>query len=298
MPLAGFSEMMKKALENEFAVGYFEAWNLDSLEAVLEAAQEARAPVLLGFGGMTVNQDWFEQGGMEYLAAMGRVAVKSSSIPVSFILNEVKTYQQCMQGMELGFNVVMMDSSSLSFEQNLTIHRKLVKAAHARSVDIQAELGHLPVGGYSSASSLTDPKQAGEFVRETNVDALAVSIGNVHILTRGEADVDLELLKRIRKEAGIPLVIHGGTGFPSDSIKDVIREGVTLFHVGSVLKMEYFRGIKSAVREIDEEKEDIQTVVGSRKKEDFTCQGKKRIRQKVKQLIELYGSWDKAQLFF
>jgi len=296
MPLIPFNIMMKKALEGGYAVGYFQAWNLDSLEAILQAGEESNAPILLGFGGTPVNQEWFDQGGLEYLSAMGRVAVNRSKVPVCFFLNEVKTLNQCLQGIELGFNVVMLDSSSFSFEDNLCLNKKLVKKAHVHEVAVEAELGQLPVAGHNSSFSLTDPKEAEIFIRETGVDALAVSIGNIHLLTGNEATINLNLLKSIHEKTTIPLVIHGGTGFPGKSIRDAIRLGVSLFHVGSSLKLEYFMGIKSYINKTTDQN-NIQLMVGSREKDDFTFEAKERIKKKVKEYIKLYKSEGKASQF-
>jgi len=296
MPLVPFSVMMQNALEGGYAVGYFQAWNLDSLEAILQAGEESNAPVLLGFGGTPLNQKWFDQGGLEYLSAMGRVAVKRSKVPVCFILNEVKTLNQCLKGIELGFNVVMLDSSSLSLKDNIHLNKELVEKAHLRDVAVEGELGQLPVADEDFPSSLTNPEESEIFVRETGVDALAVSIGNIHLLTEGEATINLDLLKSIQKKTGIPLVLHGGTGFPRKFINDAIRLGVSLFHVGSSLKLEYFRGIKSYINK-NPKSNNIQLMVGSREKEDFTFEAKQRIKKKVKEYIKLFGSKGKASWF-
>lgn len=296
MPMIPFKKMMDVALKNNFAIGYFQSWNQDSLEAVLEAGEESEAPIIIGFGGMPVNQDWFNQWGLSYYAAIGRSAVEKSKIPVSFILNETATYEQCIEGIKLGFNVVMLDSSSLPFEENMEINKKLVRLAHANGVAVEGELGHLPTAGRETPSSLTDPEEAREFVEKTKIDALSVSIGNIHILRKGKANIDLELLKRIRDAAKVPLVIHGGTGFPQDRVKDAIANGVAKFNIGTILKQEYFRGLKSSIEGISDDS-DIQIAVGSREKGDFTIEGKGRVKRKVMELIKLYNSSGKASLF-
>ena len=294
MPLIPFKKMLDVALRKKYAVGYFEAWNQDSLEAILSAGEETNSPLIIGFGSMTVNQDWFNDWGLEYFAAIGQVAVAKSKIPVCFILNEVKTYQQCIRGIELGFNVVMLDSSYLPFRDNLEITRKLVKIAHANKVAVEAELGQLPEAGKDSLASLTNPEEAKEFVHETKVDALSVSIGNVHLSTRGKANIDLRLLKKIKEASQIPLVIHGGSGFPPGLVKECINLGVAKFNVGTILKKGYYQGIRSSIRKIVDNPE-VQRVVGSRDRSDFTYEGKKRVKEKVKEMLRLYNSVEKSK---
>jgi fructose-bisphosphate aldolase class II len=296
MPLIPFPRLLHTARENNFAIGYFEAWNDDSLETVLEAAEQAVSPVVLGFGGLPVNQPWFNKWGLGFAAALGRFAADKSKVPVSLILNETKTFKQAAEGIELGFNVVMLDSSSRPFEKNLEITKKLVYVAHQRNVAVQAELGHLPVSGKETASTRTDPDEAAVFVQKTGIDALAVSVGNVHEMVSGTAEIDTALVEKIHVKTEVPLVIHGGTGFPSKAVPDVIRAGAALFHVGSILKLVYFEGLRTSVEAV-KLPIDIQRIVGSREREDLTSEGKLRLRQKVIELSELYGSAGKADLY-
>jgi ketose-bisphosphate aldolase len=289
MPLVPFAAMLAAALRGKYAVGYFEAWNWDSLEAILSAAEEADSPAILGFGAMTVNQAWCDAWGLEYFAALGRVAIAKSKVPACLILNETKTYDQCVRGLGLGFNVVMLDSSHLPFRENMEITGRLAAIAHARGVAVEAEVGRLPEAGGAAGGALTDPDEAAEFVRATQVDALAVSIGNVHLSTEREADVDLQRLRAIRERASVPLVLHGGSGFPQRLVRECVELGVAKFNVGTVLKKEYYLGIQSSVgSELDPSQ--VQRIVGSRDTTDFTYEAKRRVQQKVKQFLTLYGS--------
>jgi fructose/tagatose bisphosphate aldolase len=135
----------------------------------------------------------------------------------------------------------------------------------------------------------TDPEQAGAFVRATEVDALAVSIGNVHCATGGDPEIDLDLLKELRERTGVPLVIHGGSGFPPGLVNECIRLGVAKFNVGTILKKEYYAGIRTrATHEL--EGAQVQAVVGSRDSSDFTFEAKRRVRERVVELLGLYGA--------
>jgi ketose-bisphosphate aldolase len=294
MPLVPFGQMLGAALKGRYAVGYFEAWNEDSLWAILSAAEETSSPTIIGFGSMTVNQEWFDAWGLECCAAIGRVAAAKSKVPVCFILNEAQTYEQCLRGIELGFNVVMLDSAELPFDENVEITRKLVETAHAKRVGVEAELGHLPEAGKDAAGVPTDAEEARAFVQATGLDALAVSIGNVHCATGGEPEIDLGLLQELRERTGVPLVIHGGSGFPPGLVKECIKLGVAKFNVGTILKKEYYSGIRSRVtHELDGTQ--VQAVVGSRDPSDFTFEAKRRLGEKVVELLGLYGAVGRSQ---
>src|SRR4051794_18741376 len=112
MPLISMATALHHAVRFGYAIGYFEAWDSYSLEAVLEAAEEERSPVILGFGGMMADSAWLDNGGVDLLGAMGRVAAQRAHVPVSLLLNEAQTYEQALQGMEAGFNAIMLDTSA------------------------------------------------------------------------------------------------------------------------------------------------------------------------------------------
>ena len=210
-------------------------------------------------------------------------------MPVSFILNEVSTYAQVVRGIQAGFNVVMLDTSDLPYAENLRLTQQVVQTAHAVGVGVEAELGELPdasgeMGG--GAGRMTDPDEATRFVGETGIDALATSIGNVHTLTDGKAVIDLERLKAIHQAVAVPLVIHGGTGFPEEMIADVIELGVAKFNFGAILKQAYLDGLKDAVAALPSTVA-VHQVMGSRNNADVLQQGKVRVRQEVSRRIRL-----------
>ncbi|MGQ9625341.1 MAG: class II fructose-bisphosphate aldolase [Anaerolineae bacterium] len=289
MPLTSLKEILQDALKGGYAVGYFEPWDQYSMEAVIQAAEKMNSPVIIGCGGMMMDKEWFDRWGMEGMAALGRVLARRSKVPTALILNEVEAFEQIVRGLVWGFNAVMLDSSHLPYEENVRLTQKVVEVAHAVGADVEAELGHLPVGsGEGSESSLTDPEQAADFVARTGVDALAVSIGNVHILLEGKSEeLDFNRLAQIRQKVGVPLVIHGGTGFPDEAVRRAISLGVAKFNVGTVLKQAFLRGMAEA---LDETPEDAspQEVIGSRKESDIMAHARKRMRQEVERLITLY----------
>jgi ketose-bisphosphate aldolase len=290
--LVPFNDLLADAQAGGYAVGYFEAWDIYSLEAVLEAAEAEDSPVILGFGGVMMEPAWFDGGGLERLGALGLAATRTAEVPVSFILNEVTTFAQIVRGIRAGFNVVMLDTSELPYAENVRATRQVVHAAHAVGVGVEAEVGELPdasgeMGG--GAGRLTDPDEAARFVDETGIDTLAVSIGNVHTLTDGKATIDLDHLKAIHQAVPVPLVIHGGTGFPEELISDVIELGVAKFNFGAVLKQAFLDGLKDAVAALPSSVA-IHQVLGSRKNADVLEHGKARMRQEVSRRIRLMQS--------
>ena len=287
--LISFKQLLNDALSGGYAVGYFESWDVYSLEAVLEAAEAENAPVILGFGGVMMEPGWLDGGGLERLAALGLETARSAKVPVAFLLNEVTTFDQIQRGLRAGFNAVMLDSSALSYADNVQVTRQIVQVAHEVGAAVEAEFGELPdasgeMGG--GTGHLTDPAQAARFVDETGIDALAVSVGNVHTLTHGKAAVDWARLAAIHQAVSLPLVIHGGTGFPDEAIPQAIALGVAKFNYGTVLKRAFLEGVAAAVRSLPAEV-GYHQVVGSRKEADILQQGKVRMRDEVRRRIRL-----------
>jgi ketose-bisphosphate aldolase len=290
--------LLAKAQEGGYALGYFEAWDSYSLEAVIEAAETENAPVILGFGCVMVSETWLDAGGIEILGNIGLSLAERTHLPVALLLNEAHTYQQCLTGIQAGFNAVMLDTSAWQIESAIEQVRELVRVAHAQYVAVEAELGHLPdateQGIDASLASLTDPKEAAAFVERTGVDCLAVSIGNVHLLTHSLADIDLTRLAAIHEHTSVSLVIHGGTGFPPEAIPSAIRYGVAKFNVGTSLKQSFFNAIRESVL-ISGDNANIHDRVGSHREQDFLLAGKRSMQAKVQAYLQLYGSSGRAK---
>jgi len=288
--LVDFKELLAEALAGQYAVGYFEAWDMYSLEAVLDAAEMENAPVILGFGGVMVKPGWLDGYGLERLAALGLATAKSAKVPVAFILNEVSTFEQIVRGSHAGFNVVMQETSDLPYAENVRLTRQIVRMAHAVGVGVEAALGLLPDASGEpghETGQLTDPAEAARFVSETGIDALGVSVGNVHLLRQGQAMIDWERLAAIHRSVSIPLVLHGGTGFPDDGIARAIALGVAKVNVGTVLKEHFLAGLVEAIRALSDPV-DVHQVIGSRKEADVLEQGKLRMQAEVVRRIRLY----------
>jgi ketose-bisphosphate aldolase len=292
MPLVPLQRILGKARSDCYAVGYFEAWDACSLEAVLTAAEQESAPVVLGFGAMMVAGKWLESGGIEVLGSIGRLYAARSSVDVSLLFNEAHTLDQARRGIDAGFNAVMIDTHHWQTEDAIVAMRELCRVAHQSGVAVEGELGSpaeaTASGVDHSHASLTDPDEAARLVEETGVDCLAVSVGNVHILMDQEASIDMERLRSIHQRVDVPLVVHGGTSFPPAAVAPAIALGVAKFNVGTVLKHEFWAGLESAVRSADTHP-DLHQLLGSHKGSDVMAIAQERMTAKVRSLIQQYG---------
>jgi fructose-bisphosphate aldolase, class II len=290
MPLVPMSQMLAEAKRGGYAVCYCESWNLESFQAVLEAAEELKSPVIVGFnGGFLKHESRSKPETLAFYAGMG-LAIRESTVPVSFLLNESDDFDQIQKGIELGFNSVMVESHYLSYEDYRALVKRVVALAHARGVFVEGQIGELPNGweGPYEEGILTDPRLARSFVEETGVDALSVSIGNVHILTKGKASVNIEALQRIQAEVKVPLVIHGGTGFPANAAGEVISLGVTKFNFGTGLKQAYLAAIAKSLSAYKIPM-NPHFYLGMGGEQDILVAGREAVKSKAKELILQYG---------
>ena len=295
MSIVKLDELLARALKGKYAVGYFESWDQYSLEGAMEAAEESNSPAILGFGGAVTDPNWLDGSGIEELAALTVTLAERSKVPTAVLFNEALTIEQIQRGLRTGCNAVMLDSSYYPFEENVSVTKKVVEMAHAQGAAVEAELGHLPdAAGIDQHNRLTtDPDQAADFVTRTGVDALAISIGNVHSLSEGEASVDLDLVEQIHQCVPVPLVIHGGTGFPQKAIRQVIERGVAKFNYGTRLKQLFLEGLRSSIEPLPETFV-IHDYIGSRSQMDVMACGKAMMKDDIIKMIRLYGSAGKA----
>jgi len=243
MTLVPMAEILREAKKGRYAVGGFDTWNLESVQSVIDAAEEERSPAIILTGPYGLGTDYT---GLKYFAAIGKVAAEEATVPVALLLNEAPSFQLVVQGIRCGFTSVMIDGSLLPIEKNIDLTKRVVEAAHSVGVSVEAQLGVIPLVRESGEAFLTDPEAAAHFINETGVDALSVIIGNVHALYKGKAEIDLDRLKKIRGLIDTPLVLHGGTGLSNYSVRKAIRLGVCKFNVGTALRWAFIRGMKEA----------------------------------------------------
>lgn len=297
MPITPMTDLLQNAREGSYALGYFEAWDSASLEAVIAAAEAQRAPVIVGFGCAMLAGDWLDAGGVEVLAGIGCALAARTNVPVALLFNEAQSLNQAQRAVDAGFNAVMLDTAAWDWDESVAQVSELVTYAHERGASVEAELGRLPDavdGGVDDAhASLTDPEQAAEYAERTGIDCLAVSVGNVHLLRDGYAPVDLDHLEAVAARGCLPLVMHGGTSFPPAGVPRAIAAGVGKFNVGTVLKAEFLQGVRDSVASWPDDV-NVHDVMGSHKDTDMLAIGQQRMQARVQQLIQLYGGVDRA----
>jgi len=296
MGLVTMTKLLADAQRDGYAVCYCESWNLESFQGTLEAAEEAESPIIMGFNGGFLNHPGrAKPENLAFWGGMGS-ALRAANVPVAFILNETDDLKQIESGVELGFNAVMVENQNLSLDEYRQLVKKVVALAHARDVAVEAQIGHLGEGlaGAESKGEATDPRLAKDFAAETGIDALSVSVGNVHIATAGKSAVDLEVLRRIHEAVRIPLVIHGGTGFPLEQARDAIGLGVAKVNFGTGLKQAYLAALREKLQAYREPLSP-HPFLGMGGKEDILVAAREAVKQKVKVLLEAFGSVDKAK---
>jgi fructose/tagatose bisphosphate aldolase len=294
MAIVSMTDLLADARANEFAVCYCESWNLESLAAVAEAAEELAAPIITGFnGGFLGHPGRSKPENLAYYAGL-RLALARSTARAAFLLNETDDFSQIELGIRLGFNAVMVENEHLESGAYLGLVKKVVALAHPHGVAVEAAVGRLGDGaGHVSAES-TRPAEAQAFAESTGIDALGVSVGNVHILTEGEAPIELDRLDAIRERVKVPLVLHGGTGIPLDRIGDYVRRGVAKINFGTGLKQAYLDAIcgKLAAYRYPMSPHPF---LGMGGREDILVAGCEAVKQKVKGLIVSCGWPDRAR---
>jgi ketose-bisphosphate aldolase len=285
MPLESISRLMQAAQEREYAVGYFESWNLESLQGVIDAAELTRSPVIVGFNGefLSRREGATERDVMLY-AALGAAAAAQARVPCGFVFNECANDAWVVRAITAGFNLVMPADPEASLEDYTRRVRQLTEMAHARGVAVEAEIDELPCGDERGAAS--NPEMAARFVAATRVDLLAVSVGNEHIKLDGRAPLDLERLEEIRRRVSIPLVLHGGTGIEDGSLKEAIRLGIRKVNYGTYIKQRYLPAVQRA---LFRDERNPHALLGDGSATDVMVVGRRVVRDAVLERIELLG---------
>jgi ketose-bisphosphate aldolase len=232
MVLIDTKVMLQAAQRNSYAVAAFNVYSLETVQAAIAAAEAENRPVIIALGERylpTVDIDGF--------AEMVKGLARKASIPVSLHLDHAYEKESIIRAIRAGFNSVMYDGSKHDLETNIRYTKEITEIAHLAGISVEAEIGSMAKGAFSDeeegTGSLTDPELAEQFVKETGVDFLAAAIGTVHGMYQGEPNVDLELLETIRERVDIPLVLHGGSGTPHDTILKTIESGICKINVNT-----------------------------------------------------------------
>jgi len=247
MALVTGKELLQEAERLSIGMGAFDTGGgqIDILEAILEAAEELKAPVFISDGFEAMENYWR----MEYFASVVRMRAKKTKVPIVLHLDHAFRFEYVVKAIRYGFTSVMFDGSRLPYEENVRITKKVATIAHVSGISAEGELGRVTglEGDLTIADenpAYTDPVLAKSFVEETGIDALAPGIGNIHGFYKAEPKLDFPRLREIRRLTGIPLVLHGATGIPSADIKKAIEMGVRKINVATLVKYAFVQGLK------------------------------------------------------
>jgi ketose-bisphosphate aldolase len=287
--------MTASARAGGYAIGYFESWNLDSLQGVIDAAEASRSPMIIGFNGDFLSRpDRVAPERLGWYGALGKAAAESASVPCGFIFNECPDDDWVRAAVTSGFNLVMPADPSASYDESVRRVSEITRFAHAHGVAVEAELGVLPCGASDEPGhegSLTDPDQAARFVEATGVDLLAVSVGNVHIRLEGEGGLDLDRLEQIARKVDCGLVLHGGTGVEPEALREAVTLGVAKVNYGTYLKQNYLAAVRRALAAGGA---DPHRLLGIGGPDDVMTAGRLAVRDSVLARIGLLGCAGKA----
>jgi len=276
--LVTMKEILDKAKAGGYAVAAPNVDNEHNVRVCIEAAEEMNSPIILGV-------PYFANIDICYLGRIiGDLAIRSK-VPVAFNLDHGASYENCVMAIRAGFTSIMVDRSSLPYEENVAQVKELVKIAHAVGVSVEAELGHVGSGdnyAVDGVSALTVPEEAVKYVEETGVDCLAVAIGTAHGVYKGEPKIRFDLLKQLHEKVSVPLVLHGGSGTGDENLSRCAREGINKVNLSNELK-------RAAVEELNANDLSGNGIYG------FYRYLAKGFKDKLIQNIELLGSKGKAE---
>ena len=239
--LVNSKEMLLKAQKERYAVGAFNAENMEMVMAIIEIATELNTPVIIQTTPSTVRY-----AGESMYQAMVKAVAEKTPVPVAMHLDHGDKFELIQRAAKAGYTSLMIDGSHEEFEDNITLTKKAVEFARHYGIPIEAELGS--VGGkeddLEAQGGCTDPMEAAEFVQRTGVDSLAVAIGTAHGVYKKEPKLDIERLKEIRKVVNIPLVLHGASGLSEDAVRTCIKEGICKVNFATELRIAYTEAVR------------------------------------------------------
>ena len=254
--LVHISEIVEEAKKKGFALGAFNVFNLESVLSVAEAAAEKKMAVII-----QVSETTIDYAGLKAITHLVKTVARNQAkdAKIAFHLDHGKNFLSVVECIEAGFSSIMMDASNLVFDENVALTKKAVDYAHKYKVWVQGEIGRIvrEVRDIKKMEEnpeqfLTKPEEACEFVEKTGVDALAVSIGNVHgpyKMKNGVPHLFLDQLRKIKKMVKIPLVLHGASGIKEEEIKEAVKLGIVIINIDTEIRMTFRESLIKSLSE-------------------------------------------------
>jgi fructose-bisphosphate aldolase, class II len=242
MKFLTMAEILKPCVGQGWAIGAYDTCNLEVTQSIVDAAAADQAPVII-----MIYPHHTPQAGWPTLVRIIESEVARTRIPAALVLDHAKTLDEIECALDLGFSGVMIDASLSPLDDNIALTRRAVELAHARGASVEAELGHVGQGDDDHQSPLTRVDEAERFVKETGVDALAVSIGTLHGLYRGTPHLDFERIAQLRAACPIPLVLHGGSDTPDADIRRAIETGIDKINIWTDVRIPFLQALKDVL---------------------------------------------------
>jgi ketose-bisphosphate aldolase len=274
-------QVLVPARRGQYAVGAFNVYNLETVDAVLAAASELRSPLIVALG-----ERYLKNFPIQAVAAIVKTLAQDSRVPVALHLDHAQKLESIEQAIAAGFTSVMIDGSKLPLSENIAVTKRAVSLARPHGVSVEAELGRVVRTGVAEADLFTDPQEARQFIEETEVDAIAIAIGTVHGLYKGEPTLDLTRLAQIAEKVFIPLVLHGVSGLPDHLIKSAIKLGVAKLNVNTEISIQGVNAVRGFLAEKGNENTRL---------EELMIEARNSMVEVVKKYIEFFGSAGKIQ---
>lgn len=282
--LVSTRDMLIKAQREKYAVANFCIWNVEMLAGVMEASEELKSPVILSFGsGFLMNTD------INHFIHMMRSYAISTKLPASIHWDHGRSFDIVSHAIDIGYNSLMIDGSAYNLEENIRVTKEVVDKFKPLGIPIEAELGHVGAEtDYEEALAsygYTNPDEAAEFVERTNIDSLAIAIGNQHGTYSAKPKINFEILEKVNKAVEIPLVLHGASGISDPDIRKAISLGITKINIHTEL-------CDAAMIAINSNYEKKQSYLALN--QEVRLEIKKRAMEKIK----LFGSEGRAENWF
>jgi ketose-bisphosphate aldolase len=250
MALEKVSTILKDADVHGYGVAAFNIFNYETITWAVQSAEEEGVPILIQF-----YPGFQKYIPLSSVAGITKDLASRVKVPIGLHLDHSNTFELALSGIKSGFPSIMIDGSTLSFEQNAEITRQVVQAAHAMGVEVEAELGHVGSGSIlddlTNSDHFTSPEQAAQFIEITCADSLAISIGNGHGQYIKTPSLDFQRLEEINSAVQVPLVLHGGSDIPDEQMQKAISLGINKLNIATEYNRAFYNALKTNIESLN-----------------------------------------------
>lgn len=271
---------IRAAQEKGIAIASFNVHNMETIQAVIEGAAEERSPVII-----QTTPGTLKHAGIPSITAIVRAEAERYDIPIALHVDHCQSYKTIVECIRYGYTSVMIDGAHLDYRENVALVSKVVEIAHFANVCVEAELGK--IGGTEDditvdemQATFTVPEEAQEFVVSTGIDILAIAIGTAHGMYKGIPKLDFKRLNEIKELVSLPLVLHGASGVPDESVREAIRKGICKINIATELKLPMASAIQECFLRNPKESDP----------RNYMGMAKTAVKKVVKEKIQLCGS--------